>query len=120
MFNRLIYTLYLISRKRKLGSHYLMAGGSLFFIIILNILTLWISIELLGKIDFFETFSGYDKKLIVILTLFFFFAFQLYTFNLIRRNRTEIKRLRPVYILAYAISSFILFIFITSLAAINR
>jgi len=107
MINRLIYTLYLVSRKRKLGQHYLMSGGSAFFLLYINCLSIWMIVGCLTGTDFFDGFVR-NEKMILLLTIVGFFGAQLYAKTVIKnnfKNVAAIRKIASINVLLYAFAS---------------
>lgn len=122
MINNLIYTFYLVSRKRSLVQHFLMAGGTVFFLLFINILTIWAFYSLVIKADFISSFI--NNEIVVLIGIFIgFFGIQLYTYLILaklKRGKIQLKRLRSATILIYIIISLLLFFFIIISASIIR
>jgi hypothetical protein len=111
MINRLLYTLYLISRKRKLSTHYLNAGGSVFFILVLNVLAIWMIISIFAQQDFFTQFVK-NEWIVLPLVLLFFFGMQFYVYLLIKKYKTNsflLQRMNPGIVFLYFLCTIVLF-----------
>lgn len=107
MLRRVIYTLYLFSQERKIGDDFLMSGGSVFFLIFINSMTILAIVFGLMKKSF-GTFFVEHEYIILSVTLLCFLGAQLYARYIIKRiekQHTVIKKLQPVSILAYALVS---------------
>lgn len=111
MINRFLYTLYLTSRKRKLSTHYVNAGGAASFMLFLNVLTVWMAVSTICGDDFFNQFINNEWTILTI-TLLVFFGMQLYTYVLVRRYKTTVfrlQRLNPGLVLLYLLCTVFLF-----------
>jgi len=113
MFNRIIYTLYLFSRTRKDGGDVARVGGSVAFLIFINLMATATIICYLQAISFGAIFVEYEM---VILTgaLVCFLGMQLYTSTLIKKikaRKQTVKRMDPLRILIYSIFSVILLLY---------
>lgn len=109
MLQRLIYTLYLFSKERKTGESFLMSGGSTFFLIFINLMTILTISFWINKESFGAFFVEYEYLFLGI-TLSCFFLSQLYARYIIRnieRQNIVIKKLRLGSILFYGIVSVI-------------
>ena len=76
MLRRVIYTLYLFSKGRKTGDDFLMSGGSTFFLIFINLITILnVGFSLMKK-SFIAFFVEYEYILLgITLTCFFYHKF---------------------------------------------
>lgn len=114
MLRRVIYTLYLFSKKRKTGDDFLMSGGSTFFLIFINLITILnVGFSLMKK-SFIAFFIEYEYILLGV-TLICFFLSQIYARHAVKnieKHNIEIKTLLPVSILYYAIVS-VIFLFLS-------
>lgn len=109
MLQRVIYTLYLFSKERKIGDDFLMSGGSVFFLFFINLITILTIIFWLMKKSFGAFFVEYEYLFLGI-TLICFFLSQLYARHIVKgieKQNTEVKKLQPVSILFYGIASVI-------------
>lgn len=110
MLRRVVYTLYLFSKERKIGDDFLMSGGSTFFLIFINLITILnIGFSSMKK-SFIVFFVEYEYILLGI-TLIGFFLSQIYARHIVRnieKHNIEIKRLQPASILFYTIVSVML------------
>lgn len=116
MINRAIYTLYLISRKRKLHTHFLMAGGSVYFILYLNLLTILNLLLILTGKDTVVAMIN-NEAIFLIATFIGLLVFILWAKKIIHQFYTGkrlLKRVNWVGILTYAMLSIFLFLFIVA------
>jgi len=117
MLQRIIYTLYLFSKERKIGDDFLMSGGSVFFLFFINLMTiLTIIFRLMGK-SFGAFFVEYEYFFLAA-TLICFFLSQLYARYVVKnieKQNAEIKKITPASILIYAIVSVIFLLLSMSL-----
>ncbi|HXS57825.1 MAG TPA: hypothetical protein VN726_16940, partial [Hanamia sp.] len=60
MLRRVIYTLYLFSKERKIGHNFLMSGGSVFFLFFINLVTILTILFWLLKRSFAAYFVEYE------------------------------------------------------------
>ncbi len=107
MINRAIYTLYLISRKRKLHTHFLMAGGSVYFILYLNLLTILILLLAFAGKDPVAAIIN-NELIFLIVTFIGFLLFILWAKKIIYqfyRGKRLLKRTNWVGILTYSMLS---------------
>jgi hypothetical protein len=107
IINNVIYTLFLISRKRKLKDHYLISGTSTFFILYLNVLSLIALFCWLCHFNFISFFI-LNEVWFLIITLIGFVASQLYAKKIIcqiQKNEIECSSLPPIKILLYSVLS---------------
>lgn len=121
MINRAIYTLYLISRKRKLHTHFLMAGGSVYFILYLNLLTILSLLLLLTGKDPVAAMIN-NEALFLSVTFIGLLLFILWAQKIIHQFYTGkrlLKRTKWVGILAYSVLTFFLFLFVALVSIEN-
>ncbi len=117
MLHRVIYTLYLFSRERKIGDDYLMSGGSVFFLFFINLMTILTVIFWLMKKSFGAFFVEYEYDFLAV-TLICFFLSQLYARYIVKdieKQNIEVKKLQPASILFYGIASVIFLLLSTTL-----
>ncbi len=114
MINKIIYTLYLFSRCRKLGDRYLISGGLFFLFFHLDILALIKILCNLLNIDFIEFF--YENRLIYILIIFSLYLESMsYAKFLIKRKRVEnstVKKITLEYVWLFIALSMIFFLIV--------
>jgi uncharacterized membrane protein (DUF485 family) len=109
MLRRVIYTLYIVSKERKIGDDFLISGGSVFFLIFINFITLLAVVFWLMKKSFGAFFVEYEYLFLGV-TLICFFLSQLYARYIVKnieKRNAEVKKLQPVSILFYGIVSVI-------------
>ena len=95
MINKIIYTLYLFSRFRKLGDRYLISGGLFFLFFHLDILALIKILCNLLNIDFIEFF--YENRLVyVLIILSFYLGSMSYAKLLIRRIKAGNLKVKKI------------------------
>ncbi len=114
MISRAVYTLYLISRKKKLHTHFLMAGGSVYFILYLNLLTILILLLTLAGKDPVAAMRN-NEAVFLITTFIGFVGFIIGAKKAIHQFYTGkrlLKRVNWVGILTYAMLSFFLFLLV--------
>jgi hypothetical protein len=109
MLRRVIYTLYLFSKERKTGDHFLMSGGSAFFLFFINLITVLIIIFWVMKKSFGAFFVKFEY-LFLSAALICFFLSQLYARSVVKniqKQSIEVMKLQPTLILFYSIVSVI-------------
>lgn len=114
MINKIIYTLYLFSRCRKLGDRYLISGGLFFLFFHLDILALIKILCNLLNIDFIE-FSYENRLVYVLIILSFYLGSMSYSKFLIKRKRSgnsNVKKIPLEYVWLFMVSSMIFFLIV--------
>ncbi len=115
IINNVIYTLFLISKKRNLKDHYLISRSTSFFIFYVNALSLIAFSCWLCNTNFIGLFMLH-KSLILVITLLGFIRTQFYakrTIHKVRKIKNGFTKYPPLAILSYSILSvIILFCFI--------
>jgi hypothetical protein len=104
MLRRVIYTLYIVSKERKNEDDFLMSGGSVFFLLFINFITILTIIFWLMKKPFGAFFVEYDHIFLSI-TIISFLGSQVYARYVIRnieKQNITIKKLQPVSICLWA------------------
>jgi hypothetical protein len=112
MMNKLIYTLYLISRRRNLGDDYLMSGGFAFILLWFNGLTLLTLICYIGKRDMVSFFVE-NEIVILTITILGLGWVQFYARKLVKRmeqsGNNNFREIPAIGIVGYGIASVLLF-----------
>jgi hypothetical protein len=112
MLNKLIYTLYLISRRRNLGDDYLMSGGFAFIMLWFNGLTLLTIIWYINKRDVVPFFVE-NEMVILTITILGLGWIQFYAKKLVKRmeqdGNNNFREIPAIGIVGYGIASVILF-----------
>lgn len=112
--NKLIYTLYLYSRARKLEDHFLISGGMIYFFFHLDVLATIKLVCLMSRVSFIDYVSE-NKVYFFTIILGFSFLAQLYARELIRRQklgRLSIKRVELSTVFQFMIYSMLFFLWI--------
>lgn len=73
MLQRVIYTLYLFSKERKIGDDFLMSGGSVFFLFFINLMIILTMIFWLMKKSFGVFFVEYEYLFLAVTLICFFY-----------------------------------------------
>ena len=110
MLNKVIYALYLFSKERKIGDNFLMSGGSVFFLLFINLISVSSIIFWLKKKSFSAFFVEYEYFFLAVIVICFFLS-QLYARSVVKnieKKNIEIKKPRLILIMCYAIISVIL------------
>ena len=112
MLNKLIYSLYLISRRRNLGDDYFMSGGFAFIMLWFNGLTLLTLICYIGKKDVVPFFVE-NEMIILTITILGLGLIQFYAKKLVKRmeqaGNNNFQEIPAIGIIGYGIASLILF-----------
>jgi len=114
IINSCVYTLYLFSRYNKLSTHILIAGAGFFFIIYLNLMTIWkLVVSILG-FDFASVFLYFRMELLFFILAGFILS-QKYARHLIMKikaGNVKIKKMRFEFIAYYYAASIVLLIIV--------
>ena len=108
MIDKLIYTLFMYSKKRGNTDNFLMAGGSTFFLIYSNLITILLILFSIRR-ESFVPFFVKNSVIFTIGTILLFFLTELYSRHLVKRidsSKRTVTLFRIEAVFIYAIISF--------------